>query len=57
VDGDPNEAELLDSARLAARYCDGKREAEVGVLATRGEEGRVLRVKPLGEYEVVDQLL
>jgi hypothetical protein len=60
LDGDPGEEELLEAARLAARYCDGKQEAEVRVLAARGrdkQEQRELRVQPRGEYDVAARLL
>jgi tRNA U34 2-thiouridine synthase MnmA/TrmU len=57
VDGSPNEEELVELARFAARYCDGKHAAEVCVLARQGETSRELRVEPRNEYEIAEQLL
>ena len=57
VDGAPNDAELVEVARFAARYCDGKHAAEVRVLARQGESSRELLVAPRNEYEIAEQLL
>jgi hypothetical protein len=58
LDGEPDEAQLEEAARVAARYCDGKREARVRVLAGRGSEApRELTVEPKGEYELASKLL
>ena len=58
LEGEPGPDALAEAARLAARYCDGKHEAEVRVLASRRSgETAELKVAPRGEYEVADQLL
>ena len=58
LDGEPDEEQLLECARIAARYCDGKKEGRVRVLASRREaESRELLVEPRGEYELASRLL
>ncbi|MBI5838030.1 MAG: thiamine biosynthesis protein [Candidatus Eisenbacteria bacterium] len=58
LDGEPTAEQLLECARIAARYCDGKREPKVRVLASRRSgESRELDVAPRGEYELASRLL
>jgi tRNA-uridine 2-sulfurtransferase len=58
LDGEPDESQLLECACVAARYCDGKREPQVRVLASRrGGDVKELLVEPKGEYELATRLL
>lgn len=52
VDGEASAEELAVAARLTARYCDGKHEKSVAVLAARGDEQTTLFVSPLPDAEL-----
>jgi hypothetical protein len=53
IDGQLNEQELEQAARLVARYCQGRNAEEVVVEYTAvGAAPRELRVKPLQPHEI-----
>ncbi|MBI3450281.1 MAG: thiamine biosynthesis protein [Acidobacteria bacterium] len=52
VEGDAGEEVLIEAARIAARYGDGRAESSVRIALKRGEERRLLDVPPALDAEI-----